>query len=70
MSRWAYQAILIATPILAPIATPIATPIVIPEQILHQYFTLASAMSACTVRLANRKHAMGCSMHFTSIQLS
>ncbi|MFT6917470.1 MAG: hypothetical protein ACJA2G_000071 [Cognaticolwellia sp.] len=65
MSRWGDQAILIATRIVAPIATPI----VIPEQILPEYSTLASAMIACTVRLANRKHATVCSMQFTSIKL-
>jgi hypothetical protein len=61
MSRWAYQAILIVMPIVAPIGRP--------EQILHQHFTLASAMSAYKVRLANRKHATGYSMQFTSIKL-
>jgi hypothetical protein len=51
MPYWGYQAILILA--------PIATPKVITEQILHQHFTLASAISTCKVRLANRKNARG-----------
>ena len=56
MPGWAYQAI--------PIATPIVATIVIPEQIVSKHFTSASGMSGCTVRLANRKNAKACSMHF------
>jgi hypothetical protein len=59
MLYWGYQAILILA--------PIATLKVITEQILHQHFTLASAISTCKVRLANRKNARGYSMQFNEV---